>query len=315
MAGSSSLKGNGTQFNGSASFTTPGATLKPAGTSFDLTSFGRAGPADVIRMPASHTVVEEEVGGRAGGQLASLAGRIGAMGSVFDEESKARVQQRELMNGLHFDQVTRLDEVAEEVDEEMTKLAEYVADFKKKTMQLSQDTFDELNGDLTECFGKLGPRLASLEARSKTLRAGLEQEKADRVRETEALLAPLREKIVVLRADLEQERKIRVNREAELKAQLKQYVGALDEALDVELEHRKRRHEGAVGDIQQDQQRLQKRQEETVEKSRCKFADELEKELDAERDARIGGQDTMAKTLTEFIQAFHADIKERASVV
>merc|ERR1711862_5799 len=127
----------------------------------------------------------------------------------------------------------------------------------------------------TECFGKLGPRLASLGARSKTLRAGLEQERADRIRETTAVLAPLREQIVRLEADLERERKIRENRELELKDQLKQYVNALDQALDVELDHRKRKHEGEVGVIARDQERLQKRQEEAVEKGRREYVDQI----------------------------------------
>merc|ERR1711904_176170 len=105
-----------------------------------------------------------------------------------------------------------MDEVAEEVDQEMRKLAQYVADFKKKTMDTVGYTFDELHGDLNDRFGRLAPRLASLEARSKTLRAGLEQERADRIRETTAVLAPLREQIITLAADLERERKIRENR-------------------------------------------------------------------------------------------------------
>lgn len=329
MAGSSSLKGSTTlgfnELNASNN-----ATFKPAaGTSFALTSGPRAGPPDVIKKPVlSASIIEQEVGGRADPQLGKVAKRIAGMSSVFEEETRARAEQRQLMSDIHVEQITRLDEVAGEVEQSMVKLAQFVVDFKKKTMDTVGFTFDELHGDLNDRFGRLASeearnkghgsleeRLASLEARSKTLRAGLEQEKADRIRETTAVLAPLREQIVRLAGDLERERKIRENREVELKDQLKQYVNALDQALDVELEHRKRKHEGAVSDITRDQERLQKRQEEAVEKGRREYVDKLAEELETERSTRISGQDTMAKTLTEFIQAFHTDIKEKASVV
>jgi hypothetical protein len=336
VAGNSSLKGTSKSLTASGELD---ATFKPSASAGSATMKARdheiqkrheialnlmAECDKQVRKPVHESMLEEQVGGRAEPQLAKLAGRIAGMGSVFEEETRSRAQEREFMGQIHGEQVARLDEVAVEVDAAMQKLAQFVNDFKKKTMEQSRATFEDLHGDLATSFGRLAPRLAELGRRSKTLREGLEQERADRLRETAAVLAPLREQIVRLGADLEQERKIRENREAELKQQLKDYVGALDQALDVELDHRKRRHEGAVGDIDRDQVRLKLRQEaaspnakywSNSENGRKDYVDKLEEELEAERKKRIEGQDTMATTLTEFIKAFQKDIKEKASVV
>merc|ERR1712060_928626 len=93
------------------------------------------------------------------------------------------------------------------------------------------------------------------------------------------------------------------------------FVAALNEACDTEENARQRRHEGAVADFEKEHVRLQRRQEEAVDKNSHATIDVLQNECELECKERKEHQDTVAEALAVFIRAFQKNVKEKALVV
>ncbi|CAJ1357150.1 unnamed protein product [Effrenium voratum] len=65
-------------------------------------------------------------------KLRSLASRVDRMAGVFEEETRARQEQRRLMDELHDEQMQRIDEIGEELDQAMAELKAYIEEFMRK---------------------------------------------------------------------------------------------------------------------------------------------------------------------------------------
>merc|ERR1719373_1408527 len=152
-----------------------------------------------------------------------------------------------------------------------------------------------------------------LEQRSDALREGIAQERAERIRQNEAILVPLKEQVARAAADLEREQEVRRDRDAELKQQMVDAVNSLERSCDAEKASREQRFKLSSEECNREQTRLLKRHE-NVEKECNVCIDGLSKENDLEHEARVGVQDPVVQGLTRFIQDFQRDIQEQAEL-
>eukprot|EP00438_Fugacium_kawagutii_P003590 Skav221598 [mRNA] locus=scaffold1698:470245:478486:+ [translate_table: standard] len=64
------------------------------------------------------------------GQSSGTDGRSAT--GVFEEETRARQEQRRLMDELHGEQMKRIDEIEEELDQAMAELKAFIYEFMRK---------------------------------------------------------------------------------------------------------------------------------------------------------------------------------------
>eukprot|EP00435_Cladocopium_sp_Y103_P055651 s1061_g18.t1 len=142
-------------------------------------------------------------------KLRSMASRVERMAGVFEEETRARQEQRRLMDELHGEQMKRIDEIEEELDQAMAELKAYIYEFMRKFRQELDDTFTALFSELQVQVELITPRIAAIEARGRVLRNGIEEEKQDRIRHYAEILVPVKAQIQKLEEGLSREEKIR----------------------------------------------------------------------------------------------------------
>jgi len=246
-------------------------------------------------------------------KLKSLAGKVEKMAGVFESETQARAQQRQLMDELHNDQMTRLDEISAELEASMQELAEYIETWKQKFRDKLTDTFDDLHSDLQKNVEKLLPRLDALEARGRVLRASIDEETETRIQHNKEILIPVKAQLAKLEAGLVQEKGVRESRAAEIQQRMVEAVEALESGVDAEIAAREDRQVASSEEWKQEQVRLKGRYS-SVQRSCDEVIAVMNQEADHENDSRIGGQDPVVEALTRFMQDFHSDIKEKAEM-
>lgn len=307
-AGAASLKG-------SMDLTMPhkDATLKVGG---NVTWLGGGIGGGTLRTPAIETIWDEEKlvdPSSQTGKLKSLTGKVDRMAGIFEEESRARAEQRQLMDELHEDQMKRLDKIGDELENSMAELAKYLDAFTVKFRAQLANTFDELHGELQGHVDKLTPRLASLGRRAAALKAGIDEEREARIRENTLIVQPLKEQIVRLQKNLDHEQAVRQARDKELTAMMEQAISSLESGLEAETNSRQQRQGATIEEWKLEQERLLRRQQ-TVEEASQRVFDNMSQDMANERKARINVQDPVAQALTTFIKEFHADVKEKAEM-
>jgi DNA repair exonuclease SbcCD ATPase subunit len=245
-------------------------------------------------------------------KLSSLASRVKQISSHLEEEIKARAKQRQLLEEMHEEELRKVEAVGAELDEQMAELAQFVSDFKRRYTEQLHGVYDDLQGQLDRTIQPVFPRLLALEARARRVRDGIDKEREERVRESERVLAPLREQLKQLGTELETEREICKANADEIDRKMHEAADALHSACEAEEAAREHKHAGMAQEIAYDKARLATKQREVVEKSSVQLVADLSRELEQEQDERVGHQDPIIKMLTNFVEQFQADVKERA---
>lgn len=267
-----------------------------------------------LRKPAIETVWDEEKvvdPSSQTGKLKSLTGKVDRMAGIFEEETRARAEQRQLMDSLHEDQMKRLDEIGEELESSMAETARYLEAFAIKFRAQLGNTFDELHGELQAYVDMVAPRLSALEARGAALKAGIDEEREARIRENTLIVQPLKEQILKLQKNLDHEQAVRQARDAELTGMMDQAISSLESGLEAEMNARQQRQGATIEEWKVEQERLIRRQK-SVEETSQNIFDKMTQDMTSETEARIGVQDPVVQALTKFIKEFHADVKEKA---
>lgn len=246
-------------------------------------------------------------------KLASLTGNVQRMASVFEGESRARAEQRQLMDELHEDQMARLGEISAELDASMADLARNIDEFMTRFRGKLSDTYVELHNELRAHVAKLTPRLDALAFRGEALKVKIDEEREGRIRENAQIVAPLKEQIQRIALNLEHEQAVRQARNQELKTRLSEAVAMLESGVDAEIAARQQRQGVTIEEWSKEQERLLRRQG-TVEETATRIIDNLLEEGELESKARIAKQDPVVSALTKFINEFFTDTKEKAEM-
>lgn len=246
-------------------------------------------------------------------KLKSLAGKVDRMANVFEEETQSRAHQRELMDELHNDQIKRLDEIGQELDQAMAEVKAKIEEFMQRYRRQLSGTFEDLHEELQAWVDKLTPQMAALEARGRVLRAAIDEEREARLQHNAAILVPAKEWCRKLKEGILQEQMIRQARAAEIQKRMEEASDTIEKSIDAEIAARNDRQTHTAQDWQREQERLQKRQLQ-VEESCDDCIKSINEDGDSEYGARISAQDPIVQALTRFMQQFHADIKEKAEM-
>eukprot|EP00931_Biecheleriopsis_adriatica_P116017 TRINITY_DN91731_c0_g1_i1.p1 TRINITY_DN91731_c0_g1~~TRINITY_DN91731_c0_g1_i1.p1 ORF type:complete len:336 (-),score=108.44 TRINITY_DN91731_c0_g1_i1:106-1080(-) len=243
--------------------------------------------------------------------LKSLANKVDLMAGVFQDETRARHEQRQLMDELHDDQMKRLDEISVELDEAMRELAQFIDRFMEKYRTELSDTFSALFSELQEQVDLINPRIAALEARGRVLRAGIDEEREERIRHYAEILTPVKAQIAKLEQELIRENEVRQARADEIQKNMVHAAEALEHALDAEIAAREDRQKASDEEWTKEVDRLHVRQEH-IEQACQVCIDGLNEDADKEHEARCDHQDPVVEALTKFMKEFHLDVQEKA---
>lgn len=252
-------------------------------------------------------------GGAANAKLMKLAQEVERMSEVFEEANRARAEERQLRDDMHQDLLRRIKLVQEYMKEETKKLSELMKNFTSKFETELQNVKDEQMTKLNTKVSVVNQNLGKLEAWSRDLDTAIEQERQDRLRETEAVMAPIRKKVARLEEDLVREQKIRQGREEDLMRDLTEATDSLNNTLDVDKFNREQYFRDLKSVAEVERQGLEKRQELVREETDLgleKRRDGLTKEIDN----RIVNQDSIVDTVTLFVRRFQENITEEAKM-
>lgn len=246
-------------------------------------------------------------------KMAKLHAGVQRMDTVFQDATDTRSAQLKMMDDMHDYTMERVEQTKVEMEQILEELAVHFKAFCEESMRKLRETFDELGKQMAERIAAMNARFAGLEARTRSLQHAIDEERADRLRETESLLGPIRKTVEDLAKALEKENQIRRNRDEELRAQLVDSVRMLAETCDTEEKTRQVKHTEIVKDCDAELERLRNRTGH-VETVNAGFVVAIEKDLESERLHRKEGQDRIADRITDFIHKFQAHIKEEAEM-
>merc|ERR1719364_660107 len=120
----------------------------------------------------------------------------------------------------------------------MAEMRKKMEDFVTKFETELDGTKEELMIALKEKVAQMSAHIKNLEERAEKLQIGLDKEKADRIRETEEVLCPIRKQVAKLISSLEKEQRIRRRREEEMMKALDDAVENLNNIVDIEKANR-----------------------------------------------------------------------------
>jgi len=243
----------------------------------------------------------------------SLAAGVERMTSVFADATKARDEQRQLMDDLYEGQMRQVATMRSDMERIASELAGLLNTFVGKFEGHLDDTKDVLAEELRSSMQRNNADLEALEVRAKAIQEGIDHEREERLRDTDEILAPIRKEVAKLTEALEKEQRVRVTRDAELNDSMRHAVTEMEHGVQTEQANREQRHADTMEDCDREHTRLERRQQQ-IESRGIKSVSELCKDTDQERAHRKNAQDHIVQTITQFIQQFQADIKEEGEM-
>lgn len=259
---------------------------------------------------------EEQRNSTSGGRnakLLKLAQEVERMSEVFEEANRARAEERQLREDMHNDLLRRIQLVRDYMGTETKRLSELMKDFTSKFEKDLQDVKDELMTKLNTKISVANQSLSRLENWSSELDRAIEQERQDRLRETEAVMAPIRKKVARVEEDLVLEQKIRQVRSEELMKDLIEATDSLNNTLDVDKFNREQYFKDLVLVTEDERKSLEKRQIVTREET-SQGMDKRREALNQETQNRIENQDGIVDNVTLFIKRFQENITEEGKM-
>merc|ERR1711904_198858 len=121
-------------------------------------------------------------------------------------------------------------------------------DFTSRFENELDGTKEELMEALRKKVAQLTAHIKNLEERAQKMQVGLDTEKADRIRETEERLFPIRKQVAKLISSLEKEQRIRNRREVEMMKALDDAVENLNNTVDIEKANREQKQKDMLDD-------------------------------------------------------------------
>jgi len=235
------------------------------------------------------------------------------MSEVFEEANRARAEERQLRDDMHQDLLRRIQLVRDYMAQETKRLNELLKEFTSKFELELQEVKDELMTKLNTQVSIANQKLTRLEGWGVELEAAIEQERQDRLRETEAVMAPIRKKVARLEEDLVLEEKIRKNRSEELMKDLIEATDSLNNTLDVDKYNREQYFRDLEAVTLDERESLEKRQI-IARDEQIKGVDKRRECLNEETDNRIENQDGIVDNVTLFVRRFQENMMEDAKM-
>lgn len=246
-------------------------------------------------------------------RLNKLAAGVERMSSVFEEEKHAREEQRKIMDLLHAHTMEQVQEVRKYMQQLHVEMQQKIQDFSTKFDHELDDMKEELIARLKEKIAAMTVRMQSLEERAEKWKVGLDEERAERIRQTEQVLNPIRKQIAKLIHFLGREQRIRRRRQEEMLKALDTAVENLNRTADVEEATREQKQKDMLDDDAWEFRRLENRQRQ-ISLSTAEMIEEPQSSLDHEVTHRVDAQNNVVETVTSFMQRFRENIREESQM-
>jgi len=294
------------------------ATLKPGGAQGYLANTTQKLNGDKTRKPSGQSTIptvwdEQKAVTEQNQKLNSLSAGVERMSSVFEEANRAREEQRRMMDLLHERTMEQIRDARKYMEEMMAEMRKKMEDFVTKFETELDGTKEELMIALKEKVAQMSAHIKNLEERAEKLQIGLDKEKADRIRETEEVLGPIRKQVAKLISSLEKEQRIRRRREEEMMKALDDAVENLNSTVDIEKANREQKQKDMLDDNATELRHLVNRQKK-IELSTGDKTEELRSDLENEARYRVDAQNNVVENVTSFIQRFQENIKEEGQM-
>jgi len=246
-------------------------------------------------------------------KLNSLSDGVEKMASVFGEERLAREENRRMMDLLHERTMEQIRDARKFMEKTMAELAKKMEEFVGKFDNELESTREELLLALKEKITVLTAQIKSLEKRGEQVQIGIHKEKAERIKETEDRLRPIRKQIAKLINSLEKEQRIRRRREEEMMKALEDAFENLNNTVDIEKANREQKQKDMLDDNAYELKHLINRQKK-IELNAGDKTEELRADIQTEANFRVVAQDNVVENVTGFIQRFQENIKEEGEM-
>eukprot|EP00746_Dinoflagellata_sp_MGD_P162114 gnl/MRDRNA2_/MRDRNA2_89531_c0_seq1.p1 gnl/MRDRNA2_/MRDRNA2_89531_c0~~gnl/MRDRNA2_/MRDRNA2_89531_c0_seq1.p1 ORF type:complete len:302 (+),score=85.35 gnl/MRDRNA2_/MRDRNA2_89531_c0_seq1:71-976(+) len=246
-------------------------------------------------------------------KLNSLSAGVERMSSVFEEANRAREEQRRMMDLLHERTMEQIGDARKYMEEMMAEMSKKMEDFVSRFENELDSTKEDLMTALKVKVAAMTAHIQNLEERARKMQAGLDKEKADRIRETEEVLGPIRKQVAKLISSLEKEQRIRRRREEEMMKALDDAVENLNNTVDIEKANREQKQKDMLDDNASELKHLVNRQRK-IELSTGDKTEELRSDLQNEARYRVDAQNNVVENVTSFIQRFQENIKEEGQM-
>lgn len=249
----------------------------------------------------------------ANAKLTALTEEVERMSAVFEEANKAREEQRKMMEELHQDTLRRINMTRDYMTQESKRLSDTMKSFTAKFEHELQSMKDELMTTLNTKVSSIRHNLSGLDVRAKELDQAIDQERKDRIKQTEEVLGPLQRRVDKVTTDLEKEKKIRQTREQELMKELLDAVESLNGTVDMEKFNREQQYMDFKQTSEKERQNLEDRQV-RIRTETALNLQALRSDLELETGNRIDNQDGIVDNVTVFIKRFQENIKEEGKM-
>merc|ERR1719335_237923 len=294
------------------------ATLKPGQGNGYLANTTQKLNGDKTRKPSGAGTIptvwdEQKAVTEQNQKLNSLSAGVERMSSVFEEANRAREEQRRMMDLLHERTMEQIRDARRYMERMMEEMSKKMEDFVQKFEGELDTTKEELFEALRVKVAAIMKHIENLEARAQKMQEGLDKERADRIRETEEVLGPIRKQVAKLISSLEKESRIRQRREEEMLKVLDDAAESLNHTVDVEKASRNQKQQDMIDDNTEEIRHLVNRQKK-LELSSGDKTEELKLDIETEAKHRVDAQNNVVENITSFIQRFQANIKEEGKM-
>merc|ERR1719163_169962 len=167
-------------------------------------------------------------------KLNILAEEVERLPVVFEEANRAREEQRKIMDEMHQDLLRRIQMTRDYMTQESKRLTDTTKSFTAKFEHELNSMKDELITMSKKKIAEVNHSLAGLETRSKDLERAIEEEREERILQTEEVLGPIRNRVDRIMGELHAETKTRQIREQEIMKQLLDAAEVLNNDVDAE---------------------------------------------------------------------------------
>eukprot|EP00929_Paragymnodinium_shiwhaense_P122656 TRINITY_DN955_c0_g1_i1.p1 TRINITY_DN955_c0_g1~~TRINITY_DN955_c0_g1_i1.p1 ORF type:complete len:348 (-),score=127.16 TRINITY_DN955_c0_g1_i1:134-1177(-) len=245
--------------------------------------------------------------------LDKMGRKVVKMSATFEGVTNMKAEKAQIMDDMHEHSLEKVEDLRQHMEKLLAELNENVKLFSAEWTERLGDQMDSMDEELRARVAALSERYDALEERTRNLHTSIEEETANRIKDTEDLMVPVRKMVADLEKDLQTEKEIREERELELTQHMEENVRLLNADLEKEIRNRIERHREEKMDVESGVARLLKRHAQ-LGQNNDDLTVKFNEDMAAERLLRVEGQDHIVDRITDFVKRFQAHVLEEGDM-
>lgn len=241
-------------------------------------------------------------------KLSLLKGQMDAMSGDYETMRKAREEAKRQLDAKFQDVYSKIQSTRDYVTDQGKQINEQLKQFQRHF----QDELKSLKDLTNKSFEdeRTARELSNKQANDRMdyLERAIEEEKAERIQQTENMLNPIRAGLDGLEKGFEQEKNIRIEREKEILETLDEEVKNMNERMDAERQDRLNKLEG-LRDLLYTDINTQNKHIEKFKLDSMNALSDMKLGVETEMRSRLDHQDHLLDSLSGFIRTFQNTLK------